>query len=963
VQAEVWKKVEKLFLAAKDYPVEKRAEFLEHACPDDAEIRAEVQALLDAESSAASFLESSPLASRLAPGTKLGHFEIQQLLGRGGMGEVYRARDSRLNRTIAIKILPRHLSGQLDLRERFEREARAISALNHPHICTLYDVGREDGLDFLAMEYLDGETLEKRLARGALPIDQVLRYAAEVADALVLAHRQGVLHRDLKPSNIMLTKSGAKVLDFGLAKVQAVKSGAGITRPASTLTEEGVILGTLQYMAPEQLEGKDADARTDIFAFGTVLYEMAAGQKTFKGESRASLIAAILEHEPEPLTALKPMIPAAVERVVTKALAKDPDARWQSSRDLKDELEWIAGQRGAAATIGPHVTKKAGMAWLAAGIFAAAAIVYAFLYFRERPAEQQLIRFSIAPPERVVFSDPFAISPDGTRLALIASVSGGEPSIWVHRLDSINEQALPGTEGAEQPFWSPDSESIAFFAQGELKRVEISSGSVQTLCHAPGDDGGTWNRDGIILFTHNQVLYKVAAGGGSATPVTQLNPGNEDVLHLWPQFLPDGQHFLYSAQNVAHRTDGIYVGALDSKETKRILDTHWMAVYVPSSRASQGYLLFVRNGNLMAQQFDTNRYQLLGNSVPVAEGAFDVQHSPEFTASVNGILAYRPVGSVKTQLTWFDRSGKALGKLGLTMQDADAAISPDGRRVAVSRASTASENSQITFNGTPTPNDIWVLELKQGIASRLTFDSSAGWPIWSPDGTHVAFASNRDGVLNIYQKPANGAGTQELLLNSSEDKAPSDWSRDGRFLAYSVPKPTTFWDIWVLPVTGDKAQFPFVQTQFSEGDAKFSPDGRWVVYQSNESGEWAVYVRPFDTDAVRRNAAFAGKWRISEGEGHWPRWAKGGNEILYLGSNTKVMAVDVNAKSSDAEHGPTFDASVPKLLFNVSAYGLHSFTATADGQRFLINTKVGEEKSPSVTVVLNWPALLKQAGK
>ncbi|PYT19609.1 MAG: hypothetical protein DMG57_44750 [Acidobacteria bacterium] len=894
----------------------------------------------------------------LPAATRLGPYEILSALGAGGMGEVYRARDTRLDRVVAIKILPTDRSSSPQVRERFEREARVISSLSHPHICALYDVGHQDGIDYLVMEYLEGKTLADRLKKRRLSLEQVLQYAIEIAGALDSAHRRGIVHRDLKPGNIMLTNSGAKVLDFGLAKVRMAQDAAGLTRPTNTLTEEGAILGTLQYMAPEQLEGKEADGRTDIFAFGAVVYEMATGKKAFEGASRASLIAAIMERDPVPLATLDPLTPVALDRVVKKCLAKDPDNRWQSAQDLRDEIRWIVeggSQTGAAAPVPSRSNNRERLMLAIAAVAVAMAVVVAYLYFREKPSETRAVRFSVFPPEKSAFGDSLAISPDGTQLALIVSTPGKEPSLWVRRLDSLTAHPLAGTDGAYDPFWSPDSQVISFFAQGKLKKIEAVGGPAQTLCDARDGSRGSWNRDGVILFGLNDVLYRVPADGGPATTATMLNHANHEITHAWPYFLPDGRHYLYLAIAQAFQNNGVYVGSLDSKESKRLVDSNWMPAYA-QALDGLGYLLFIREGTLMAQRFDAAHLQLAGKPVPVAEGVSDpTGRDAIVSVSANGTLAYRPLGAVKTQLTWFDRAGKQLGTVGLPVQDARPALSPDGRRLALSRVGPQSGSSQAET----WPNlggDIWVLDLARGGASRLTFNTAADWPVWSPDGSRIAFASYRDGNMNLYQKAANGTGNEELLLKSDEDKAPTDWSRDGRFLIYASLNPKTEFDVWVLPMDGDRKPFPFLQTQFGEGGARLSPEGQWMAYQSSESGRWEVYVRPFGGVSAAGNKTPSGKWPISTGGGVFTRWRGDGKELFYL-TDERIMAVEVRSGTSNGR--PTFDAGIPKPLFNVKSYGNFPFTVTADGQRFLVNTQVSEEKSPSITVILNWAAGLK----
>ena len=904
----------------------------------------------------------------LTSGTRLGPYEILALIGAGGMGEVYKARDTRLDRIVAIKVLPAHLADKPDLRERFEREARTIASLNHPHICTLYDIGRHDGIDFLVMEYLEGETLAMRLLKGPLPLEQVLQYAIEISDALDKAHRKGVTHRDIKPGNIMLIPqggNGTKLLDFGLAKLKQAAAPASI--PMSQLptlkenpTIQGTLLGTLQYMSPEQVEGKidEIDGRADIFAFGAVLHEMATGKRAFEGKSSASVLGAIMVSEPPPMSSLQPMTPPALERVVKRCLAKDRDERWQSAYDLWQELKWIAGGGSQVGMPAPVVASRKGplsnlrVAWsVAAVILVAALAVGAFTYLRRAPADSQSVQFSVGPPEKATFSVApmfLTISPDGSKLAFVAD-SSGKAQLWIRPLDSEAAQALAGTENPNQPFWSPDSRFLAFYADGKLKKIAVAGGPPQTLAEAPGNTQGTWSREGIILFTPTTpgTIHRVSAAGGAATPVTTLDASRKEDGHWWPQFLPDGNHFLFLALSTNPENNAIYAGSLDSPEKKLLLNAISSVVYVP-----QGYLLFNREGTLMAQPFDAERIELTGEAVPIAEEVqFNaVQGRTAFSVSENGVLAYRHGPSTgNLRLAWIDRAGKAVETFGAPGGYLGIDLSPDGKRIAVHRHDASG-------------GDIWLFDsARRGTMLRFTFDASQdnSMPIWSPDGSRIAFGSLRDGKWGIYQKPANGTGREELLFESELLKTPMSWSPDGKFIVYWVNDPKTGSDQWVLPLTGDRKPVAILQTPFNENQPQISPDGKWIAYASNETGRAEIYVRPFPSGE--------GKWQISTNGGVLPRWRRDGRELFYLGAITLGKAISVRVNSA----GPTFEYGDPSELFASGYFNLphtggnyHPFAVSPDGQRFLIprleSTGGGETAAAPITVVLNWTAGLRK---
>jgi eukaryotic-like serine/threonine-protein kinase len=887
----------------------------------------------------------------ISAGTKLGPYEVLSAIGAGGMGEVYKARDTRLDRIVAIKVLPTHLADRSELRERFEREAKTIASLNHPHICVLHDIGHQDGTDYLVMEYLEGETLAQRLVKGSLPLEQVLQYAIEISDALDKAHRKGITHRDLKPGNIMLTKSGTKLLDFGLAKlkqeVSPVIPESQLPTMKSAITGEGTILGTLHYMAPEQIEAKEVDARTDIFAFGAVVYEMATGKKAFEGKTSASVMAKIMEAEPPSMTMLTPMTPPALDRVVKRCLAKDPDKRWQTASDLCEELNWISDGGSQAGMPVPAASKrewKKHLPWVAAIPVAMALAAGAALYLRRSmPTATRAVRFTVGPPEKMEFSpNPafLSVSPDGTKLVFVTGTVT-DRQLWIRSLDSPTAQALPGTEDAINPFWSPDSQFVGFLAGGKLKKIAISGGPPQTLTEtafvntlAAQSSSGSWSREGVILFTSNATIYRVSESGGAPSPVTKLDPSKSEIDHKWPQFLPDGNHFLFLAYGSGTQTgagiSGVYVASLDSKERKLILNSATNAVYV-----LPGYLLFTRQGTLMAQSFDADRLQLTGEAVPVAQGVQTVAvlARSAFTASDDGVLAYRSGGTgVPLTLVWVSRNGTEQRLSAPAHNYVLPRISPDGQRVA-----TGIEEGE---------SQIWVYDLSRDALTRLTFEGANNVdPIWTPDGKLIVFKGNKS---RLFWQPADGSGAAEILISDelSTNNLPGSWSPDGRELALTEDRATR--KIWIMALKDRKTHI-FVDGPLYETAPQFSPDGHWIAYSSNESGRSEIYVRPYPGPG--------GKWQISTEGGTEPVWNPKGRELFYR-DGQKMMAVEYEGQQA-------FSASKPKMLFQgpyiPTPRSFPDYDVSPDGQRFLMLRAPDQSQGPAqINVVLNWFEELKQ---
>jgi Tol biopolymer transport system component len=866
----------------------------------------------------------------LIAGTRLGPYEILSPLGAGGMGEVYKGRDTRLGRPVAIKILAPLLAEDPAFRARFDREAHTISSLSHPHICTLFDVGKEDGVDFLVLEYLEGQTLAALCANGPLPVAQAIAIGLDICDALAAAHRAGVLHRDLKPGNVMLAASGVKLLDFGLAKASPVTDRAAglqsIATVSTPLTARGMILGTSQYMAPEQYDGRPADARSDIWAFGCILYEMIAGRRAFDGATAASIIGAIVSAEPPALPAAASGAPAAIEGVIRGCLDKNPETRWQDIRDVRRAME--AARAGAVVTTPP--ARRNGLGWIVAALAvlllaAAGAIARTF-----NSAPASLVRFDVglaAPAEIQRFTDTrpyFAASPDGTRIVIVAV--GG--SLWVRSFDASAARMLPGTAGAESPFWSPDGRSIGFFAGTELKRVSLDGGSPTTLCRVGGASwNGSWGPDGTILVAEwgAQRMIRVSEDGGQPAVVS-----TGTTLPGWPHFLPDGRHFVFNGVNLAGSRIDSYLGSLDSGEIKPIAGVASRMEYVA------GRLVFWRDGTLLAQPFDIDRSRLTGTPTTLADHVhgFAITGFGAFSASRDTLL-YQ-AGTVGQPLEWLDRQGRPLGSAGPAVDYAAVELSPDGLSVAY--------NERDQDLGT---SDISILDLERNAERRLVNDRrTENLPIWTPDGQTIIYGANRTGPPSLFAKPANGAGDERAILAPAVGgpQRASSVTPDGKFVVYVHNEPQTSTDILMAPLDGSGAPVPVVQTRAREGQARLSHDGTWLAYVSDESGRNEVYVERFRNPATRR--------QVSQAGGSTPRWRGDSREIFFLSpGRDRLWAVDLNVAGAAPVPGTAH------LLFTASRR-LIDYDVTRDGQKFLLAPDAPREAS-ALSAILHWQGLLR----
>jgi eukaryotic-like serine/threonine-protein kinase len=961
---EHWEQVAQLHRAALQYDESRRTAFLHNACAEDEDLRCEVESLLAYEGKAENFMQfpalevvAKQLAERQAlvmvqrSGTKLGPYEILAPLGAGGMGEVYRARDSKLNRDVALKILPARFTDDAERMARFRREAQVLASLNHPNIGSIYGLEESNNLRVLVLELVEGPTLADRISEGAIPLEEALVIARQIAEALAYAHEKGVSHRDLKPDNIKITPEGnVKVLDFGLAKVlQGPKNLDSDPSQSPTYGNptslEGVVLGTPAYMSPEQAKGKPVDKRADIWAFGVVLYELLTGRHLFQRETASDTLAAVLKEEPD-----WNRLPVKVRPLLRHCLEKDPKRRLRDVGDMHLLLETVS------------IPLQTHGSWLARGavaVFLVAVAALSLIHFRERPFPSALVQFQISPSGSLPQGDAFAVSPDGRHLAFAATGSDGVARLWIRDLESLEVRTLSDSYPVSIKhhrvvppfFWSPDSRFIGFQAGGKLEKIGISGGPAQTLCDVQGTAvvGGSWNRDGVIVFADNsRGLMQVSAAGGVASPLTTIDLSRKEIVHVLPSFLPDGRHFLYLRASSNSENTGVYIGSLNTKpeeqDSRRLLTTTSGPVYVPSSDSDSGQVMFLRQGTLMAQPFDAHRLEPSGEAVPIAEQVGSFIDYGLFSASSNGVLVYRSAVGQNYQLTWLDRQGKHLGTVAEPGAYNSIALSRDGRRVAASR--TNPEN---------TPNwDVWLIDVGRNTSTRLTYEQvRATFPVWSAEGSSVIFGSIHEGETNLYLKSASGAGDQQLLLKSTggEQSATSS-SPDGRFLLYTAENPQTKSDIWVLPLQGDRKPTPFLRTQFNESSGRFSPDGRWIAYTSDESGRDEIYVREFSSGSAHGYWDAAGKWLISKDGGTEPRWRGDGKELFYVASDGKFMSVDIRAK-------PLFEAGAPRPLFQLPP-GVIGGEVTADGRRFLIGVPLAQSASVPFTVVLNWQTALKK---
>lgn len=884
-------------------------------------------------------------------GTIINQYKIISAIGKGGMGEVYKAHDSRLDREVAIKLLPADFANDEDRLRRFEQEAKATSALNHPNILTVYDIGEYEGSPYIVAELLEGEELRERLDEGPIPIRKVAEYAQQIVSGLTAAHEKGIIHRDLKPENLFITKDDrVKILDFGLAKLRETKTDIHGSEDATrkAITDPGMVMGTVGYMSPEQVRGNVTDHRSDIFSFGTILHEMVTGKRAFQQETMAETMTAILKEEPEELSESNPNISPALVRIVNRCLEKKQDRRFQSTADLGFALESLSAPTSSSGTnmtaavsaIGPKIDSSPWfnrIPWIAAGIlFLTTIAVLGYAYFSRASTSEKAVRLTFNPPPELAFNDTqwdaAVISPDGEKIAFTATSADGKQMLYVRNLDSSEVKLLPGSENALEPFWSPDSRFVAFGSQGKLKRSDLTGANAQVLCDSPRLIGGTWNKDGIIVFApdYRTTLMQVPAQGGEPKPVN-MNIEGDVERHRNPYFLPDGRHFLFPRGE-----RGIWAGSLDSPEIKQISDVRGAVVYAPP-----GWLIFIQNDALTAQAFDAGKLALTGEPIPVITGGRNSPGVRRFSVSDNGVLVWQGQWQRDYQLIWYDRAGKQTETIDAPMNvvvGQSPMLSPDGKRLVVRRV----------MGSLGADSNLWVVDLEKGTGLRITSTFSQ-MPVWSPDGSRILH-NNGD---NIVVKAANGSGDAEILLPRTA--FPTAWSPDGRFIIFMERGIKTRTDLWVLPLFGERKEYLLSNSPFDEQNPQLSPDGRWLAYTSDETGNYEIYVRSFSADGKLG----ADKRRVSTTGGRLPVWRRDGGELFFIASDGQMMASPVKTG------GTEFEFAAPQPLFKTRTLSLeggiyHEYDVSPDGQRFLVGTLIGDTKAAPPTVILNWTADLKK---
>lgn len=976
MKADRWQQIEKLFHSALEYEPDRRTSFLAEACQGDDELQREVESLLAHETDAESLMEmpvlemaAKAMAGISTAGVMIGstfdRYQILDLLGKGGMGEVYRANDNKLQREVAIKILPADFSSDQDRIRRFEREALAVSALNHPNIITIYEIGNIDSTHFIVTELIDGLTLRRRMESGRMSVPEVLKIAAQISGALAAAHDAGIVHRDIKPENVMVRSDGlVKVLDFGLAKLKSERlagDGDAGSQVDADLTGRGIVIGTVGYMSPEQVRGQAIDHRSDIFLFGVLLYEMLAGQRPFQGESAAEIMAGIANQAPAPLSGINPEISAQLELIVERCLEKKPERRFQSASDLRFALE--ASSAIPASRPNPPASPKIGkwslsdnpkLAWgittlVIVGLLAT--LPFVISYFQQINKTEPLSSFyKIEIPEGTSLLS-LALSPDGRRLAINVRDASLNTLIYIRSLDSDKPQKLARTDGALYPFWSPDSRWIGFSAKGSLQKIEVSGGLPITICRcSPGHRGGTWNRDGLILFSpFGGPLNIVPAAGGQPSLITDMDTSGGERSHRWPQFLPDGRSFIYLVESTKHENNGIYVGSLDSSEKKLLLQTDSNAIYT-----LQGYLFYLKDKEVMAQAFDPRKRLLEGEPIHITTlfETVSLQKPSEMlrinretssmflTFSENGRVAYYQASRINSQLVWYDRKGLRLGTL-ITEDDyRNPVISPDGKRVAFDGSGIMQDN-----NG-----EIWVMDVNRGIPERITYTAAVDLkPVWSPDSRRIVFGSNQGPVWQLFVKAGSGIGNAELLYTSTNNNTPFDWSLDGRFITFYEQGENTGTDVWILSLEGERKARPLLNSEFNELHAQFSPNGKWVAYGSDKAGIPQVFVRSFPADDYNTQISIEG--------GNFPKWRRDGRELFYMAADAKMMSVSINKIDEQ------FEADDPIPLFEtdppiISGPWDGIFAVAPAGDKFLIRSAAGKSGSSPVTIITNWETRL-----